>query len=285
MKIDIHCHTTNRKVKDVVPASASIHAISELAYKYDIDQIVLLATYFPHKKSGISNFRLYNWIREYGFFGRKRVFPEFSMFGSLDFEHYFYQGYNELEEMCENEMICGIKLYTCYQAIDIKSKEFKMVMELARRFKKPVMYHTGYSYASLRKYGVKEIAKSYHALDLKPVAMEYPDVVMIFSHMGKPKFDDMIDVAKCCPNVVTDMSGLIDSGFNRDQIDNSVFYIKRFLEECGPKKLLFGTDFPVQTHEDSINFIERAMELYCPEAREDVYYNNASKILDGSYLE
>ena len=284
-KIDIHCHTTNRKVKDVVPESATISYISELAREYDIEKIVFLATYFPHKKSGISNFRLYNWIQDYNLLGRRIFLPEFLMFGSLDFEYYFYQGYNELEEMCEDKIISGIKLYTCYQAIDIKSKEFKMVMELARRFKMPIMYHTGYSYASLRKYGMKEIAKSYHALDLKPVALEYPDVVMIFSHMSKPKFDDMIDVAKCCPNVVTDMSGLIDSGYNRDQIDNSIFYIKKFLGECGPKKLLFGTDFPVQTHEDSINFIEKAMELYVPRAREDVYYNNADKILDGSYLE
>lgn len=50
--------------------------------KYEIEKTVLLATYFPHKESSISNFRLYDWIRD-----NKR----FLMFGSLDFDHFFYQ--------------------------------------------------------------------------------------------------------------------------------------------------------------------------------------------------
>lgn len=284
-KIDIHCHTSKRKIRDVASESATVEYIADVSLKYDIKKTVLLATYFPHKRSGITNFRLLNWINEFRLVHSRDGLPEFLMFGSLDFEHYFYQGYNELEEMCSRGLIHGIKIYTCYQNINIKSPEFKKIVKLARLFTVPLMFHTGYSYASLRKYGRSAIGTHYDAKSLEPIADNNADVVMIFSHMSKPYFDEMICVAKKYPNVVTDMSGIIDSVYNRDQIGGLVNEIGKFLYECGPKKLLFGTDFPVQTHEDSIHFIETAMEYWSEWDRKDVYYNNANKILNRSYLE
>jgi predicted TIM-barrel fold metal-dependent hydrolase len=76
------------------------------------------------------------------------------------------------------------------------------------------------------------------------------------------------------------MSGLIHSNHEDEkEIENSVQEIKIFLAECGSSKLLFGTDFPVQTHVDSVYFIERAMGCFPNEAKEDVYYNNARRLL------
>ena len=49
--------------------------------------------------------------------------------------------------------------------------------------------------------------------------------------------------------------------------------------ECGPKRLLFGTDFPVQTHEDSILLIEESMKTYSDQDKQDVYHDNAARIL------
>ena len=115
-KIDIHCHTTKRKLKDMIIEDASLDVLMNEMYKHDIEKTVVLATYFPHKQSGISNFRLANWIYNN---------PKFVMFGSLDFEHYFYQGYNELEEMADKKMIKGIKIYTGYQEINLGSDKFE----------------------------------------------------------------------------------------------------------------------------------------------------------------
>ena len=95
-KIDMHCHTSPREIEGIIPKSATIAQITAEMKKHEIERTVLLATYFPHKGSGISNFRLHDWIE-----GNKK----FLMFGSLDFEHYFYQGYNELEEMCLPDQI------------------------------------------------------------------------------------------------------------------------------------------------------------------------------------
>ncbi|MFA5084627.1 MAG: hypothetical protein WC475_04620, partial [Candidatus Paceibacterota bacterium] len=108
-KIDFHCHTTNRMLES---GDATIGAILKKMEKFEIEKSVLLATYFPHKGSGISNFRLLDWIG-----GRK----ELCLFGSLDFKNYFYQGLNELNELAERGDLKGIKIYTCYQDIDLKS--------------------------------------------------------------------------------------------------------------------------------------------------------------------
>jgi predicted TIM-barrel fold metal-dependent hydrolase len=51
------------------------------------------------------------------------------------------------------------------------------------------------------------------------------------------------------------------------------------LGECGSSRLMFGTDFPVQTHEDSVNFIERTMKDFPEKDRENVYFNNAERVI------
>jgi len=269
-KIDIHCHTTNRSVKDILPASAGIETLLSEMKAHDVEKTVLLATYFPHRESGISNFRMHHWIKDR---------PEFAMFGSLDFEHYFKQGMNELYELSEGGLIKGIKIYTGYQRIDLESANFREVLGLARKQELPVMFHCGFSYSSMRQYGKPAITVVVGAKMLEPIALEYPSLVFILSHLAKPATEELISVLKRAPNVYTDMSGLVDSKFDKDEIPDSIESIRKVLGECGPKKLLFGTDFPVQTHDDSVYFIEQAMKDYSLKDKEDVYYNNARRLL------
>jgi len=86
----------------------------------------------------------------------------------------------------------------------------------------------------------------------------------------------MIRVAKR-DNVHADMSGLIDSAFDEKEIKICIEEIKTFVGECGSGKLLFGTDFPVQTHKHSVYFIEQAVKNV--EEKKDIYYRNANTIL------
>ncbi|MBI1968550.1 hypothetical protein HYS49_01435, partial [Candidatus Woesearchaeota archaeon] len=82
-KIDIHCHTTPRKLENMAVASASLDAIAGKMREHDIEKTVLLASYFPHKQSGISNYRLHHWITDRSdWYGGH---SDFCMFGSLDF--------------------------------------------------------------------------------------------------------------------------------------------------------------------------------------------------------
>lgn len=267
-KIDMHCHVSNRFIQDVVDGDATINNLLIYMKKHNIEKTILLATYFPHKGSGISNFRLYDWIKNY---------EEFSMFGSLDFEYYFMQGYNELEEMLNRKLIKGIKIYTCYQNID--EDRLKRVCGLANYNKVPIMFHTGYSYSSWRKYKKITVATPYSAASLVSLIEKFPDVNFILSHLSKPFFNEIIMVCKKFSNVYTDMSGLIDSIEGEDEIPLCIDQIRMFLDHCSHKQLLFGTDFPVQTHEHSIKFIE-SLGL-SNNIRKDIYYNNAVKLLYG----
>lgn len=269
-KIDIHAHTTNRAMKSTMQPYATLDVLSEEMRKYEVSKTVLLATYFPHRGSGVSNYRLLSWI-----LGN----PKFMMFGSLDFEHYFYQGYNEINELAARDMIKGIKLYTCYQNIDFKDDKFKRVLQTAREYKLPVMFHTGYSYSSMRVLGKPSVSEMVSAKTLEGVARKNEDLTFIFSHMSKPYFKDMERVAKRNENVYTDMSGLIASRHDRDEIPQGVNAVRSFLENVGPRKMLFGTDFPVQTHEDSVYFVEEGMKGFSEKEKADVYYNNARRLL------
>jgi predicted TIM-barrel fold metal-dependent hydrolase len=269
-KIDIHCHTTPRRVEGVACEYPNLLEIKRRMQENDIEKTVVLATYFPHKGTGISNFRLQNWINNSS---------RFEMFGSLDFDHFYYQGMNELEELAQRELMRGIKIYTCYQNVDLKSKKLGSVVGLAEQYKLPMMFHVGYSYCCMSKTGKVAYTEPVSPLDLEFLAKRNPKVNFIFSHMGKPFIEEMINVAKRNSNVYTDSSGLIDFDEKPEDIAIVVDEIKRYLNECGPEKILFGTDFPVQTHEHSVYLIENSMHGFSEKDKEKVYYENARRLL------
>lgn len=266
-KIDIHCHTTNRALKGMCQDTATLDDISTLMKKNNIEKTVLLATYFPHHKSGISNFRLYNWIKDRH--ASHRGGPEFLLFGSLDFEHYFYQGLNELEELAEVGALRGIKIYTVYQQVG--RCELETVARLAAKYKLPMIFHTGYGHGLNGP--ESQLTK---ASDVAWVSKITP---IIISHMANPAIDDLIDTVNRNENVYADISGLLNSVREPEEMPIVISMVKRFLKECGPDKLLFGTDFPVQSHKDSVRIIEEAMEGYPDEDKKKVYYDNAAKLL------
>ena len=269
-KIDTHVHVTNRRVPGVVAKSCSVDAVLEKMKKYDIEKSVLLASYFPHKTSGITNFRLLHWIKNR---------PEFYLFGSLDFEHYFFQGMNELTELGEMNRLDGIKIYTGYQNIDIRGNKMKEVTKLANKYHVPMTFHCGYSHSAMHKYGKPTITEMVGPKHLEFLALENPEINFLAAHMGKPFFKEVIEVTQRTKNIYTDMSGLISSYRQRNELETVTDEVKKYLEIAGPNKLLFGTDFPVQTHGDSVYIVEKAMKNFNDTDKEKVYYNNAWRFL------
>jgi len=292
-KIDVHCHTTNRPLSECVSPDASLDAIAAHMQQHDIIQTVLLATYFPRQGTGISNYRLYHWLQQR---------PQFAMFGSLDFDHFFYQGLNELEELAAQGFIKGIKIYTAYQQIDLRGEAFRRVARLAADTGLPLMFHGGVSYNTWKALGgmqnvsaladvppddMPPVARDDHKRprDFEAVAQAFPTVNIIVSHLCKPFFTEMIAVLQRNANIFTDMSGILDSKLDAANRDQCVAQVRRFATECGPEKLLFGTDFPVQTHADSVYVVEAAMPDFSPHDREQVYFVNANRIIFGNRLQ
>ncbi len=287
-KIDVHCHTTNRILKNSANPDASLNTIAACMADYEIIQTILLATYFPQTGTGISNYRLYHWIKDK---------PGFVMFGSLDFEHFFYQGYNELEEMAGGGLIKGIKLYPAYQQINFESDRFKQIATLAGEKGLPLMFHGGVSYKLWKELGTEAVLNLPHSprpasgraagepykrpREFEGVARAFPTINLIISHLCKPFFAEMIEVLKRNSNIYTDTSGILDSRLDTTYKAACVEQVRRFIGECGPEKMMFGTDFPVQTHADSVYFVEAAMVDYPAADKQKVYFDNASRLIFG----
>lgn len=270
-KIDIHCHTTKRELAHTLPKKADIETIISKMKEHEIEKTVLLASYFPHTSAGISNFRLSNWI------GNR---DDLLMFGSLDFEHYFYQGINELNELVDEKKMKGIKIYTCYQNIDLKGDKLNEVINLAKRNSLVLNFHCGYSHAARRTYDRDSVTDMVTAEDIEFIAREHPNLKILVAHLSKPSADKLAVVLNRNPNMYTDMSGLVSSLHDRNDFPWCIEEIKKVLYESGPQKLLFGTDFPVQTHEDSIYFVEEAMKGFSDKDKSLVYYDNAKRLLN-----
>jgi predicted TIM-barrel fold metal-dependent hydrolase len=71
----------------------------------------------------------------------------------------------------------------------------------------------------------------------------------------------------------------VDFTDSKEEIEKTALEIKEFLEKCGSDKLLFGTDYPVQSHRDSVYLVERAMQEFSSTDKEKVYYENARRLL------
>ena len=287
-KIDMHCHSTPRPLLGLASASASMETIEEKMREHDIEETILLASYFPHKGTGISNYRLKSWIEGWHESQQEPIdctkgigVTTFSMMGSLDFEHYFLQGYNELEEIAQTfpGIMKGIKVYTCYQEVDLASDKMQRVAKLAQQYKLPLLFHIGSSYQSMQTMGRQSYATMVKPEHLLPLADAHPNTKIILAHLGWPFINELIDTVKKKQNIMAEMSGLVDSkDAGESDHREAIQVIKRFLGECGPSKLLFGTDFPVQSHEDSVYFVEESMKQFSEEDRALVYYDNARRI-------
>ncbi len=95
------------------------------------------------------------------------------------------------------------------------------VLDIARWNDLPVLFHTGdFSYTA--------------PMMLMQIFRAYPDVKFIIGHMGSHHFWlDTIALLKMFPNAYTDTSGM-----------QSPLILRRAIQECGPERILYGSDFP-----------------------------------------
>jgi len=135
-------------------------------------------------------------------------------------------GQNNLDSMLEksNEIVAvrGIgEIYAQPGPAQSHLDYMRPVLEIARHNNLPVLFHTGdFSYTA--------------PMMLMEIFQAYPDVNFIIGHMGSHHFWlDTIELLKMFPNTYTDTSGM-----------QSPLILRRAIQECGPEKILYGSDFP-----------------------------------------
>ena len=104
------------------------------------------------------------------------------------------------------------------------------IMELCRKHKKPIMFHTGYD-------GGKVAMGYRNPIMFEPLAFEFPDVPIMICHMGKYDmtfFEYAMMLARKNLNVYLTTSNA------------KMEFIERAVAEIGPERIVFGSDWSMQ---------------------------------------
>ncbi len=146
----------------------------------------------------------------------------------------------EIERCVHDLGLKGVKLSPNYQNYDPLSKEAFRVYEAAQRMGLPILFHQGTSWRSAAP------LRYAHPLYMDEVAMAFPELRIVMAHMGHPWQADTFVVIRKHPNVYADIS----ANFYRPW---SQYNALRLATEWKVlDKLLFGTDYPIATPQETM---------------------------------
>lgn len=284
--IDIHVHTSDKELWGLHTKSATLDDLEKYAEEHGVEKIVLLATYFPYKKSGVPNHELLRRIGER---------DKFFIFASLDAMNNLEDGTRELRELAGKGIVKGIKLYPGYQNFRLRDETLFPIYELAAERNLPIAVHSGELHHCCQvdattgrrercggRCYIDEQGDFARPGEVLHAARSFPEVKFLMCHLGNPFFSELRDVMRECPNVYTDTSGQFTSGTDEDSPEYRFILageMREFLKlPNGSERVIFGSDFPIQSYEDSIALIK---SLRLPkEVEENIFHRNARKLLN-----
>ncbi len=183
---------------------------------------------------------------------------------------------NYLEKLLQERKIVGIKLYPAYKYFYPYDKICFPVYKLCQKYDVPIIFHCGDTLTVPGRPSAK--IKYSHPLHIDGVAAEFPDLKIVIAHMGNPWLVDCAEVLYKNNNVYADISGLVveDADLNSSY---GKLMKKRIQELCiysSPRKLLYGTDWPLASMKTYIKFTKN---LGIPKKDLDyVFYKNAVEL-------
>lgn len=158
----------------------------------------------------------------------------------------------KLAEEKESE-VKAFKIRLGYVNASADSPVFDVLYDFAEAEGLPVLFHTGDT-----AFSTGDLALS-HPLTLDRLANKRDRLTMILCHFGNPWFEDVAELIYKHPNVYTDISGLTTGGAYAEKYAE---WLARKISEAvyfagGAEKILFGTDYPVTTHSDTLALVKR----------------------------
>lgn len=167
----------------------------------------------------------------------------------------------------------GFKVWLGYRQVFARDPVFSPLYDYAEEHKLPVLFHTGDTATSTGS------LVHAHPLTLDEVANEREGLKMVVCHMGNPWLVDTAELLYKHPNVFADISGLVvGSGAYTDEyvdllarrISEAVYYAG------GVEKLVFGTDYPVETFEKGLSLVSKLKVTQAD--KEKILWRNASRL-------
>ena len=201
-----------------------------------------------------------------------REYPE-KLIGFLSVHPHDPCAMEEIERGTGDLGLRGIKLGPNYQNFDPVGPEAFAVYQRAQELGLPILFHQG---TSPVRFADLDFA---HPRHLDRIATAFPDLKVIMAHIGHPWQIDCIVVIRKHPNVYADIS----AQFYRPWSYYNAF---RLATEWGVlHKLLFGSDFPVATPQETIDAMSTVNDILEGTALPRVPEDEMEKILHRDSLE
>jgi len=167
-----------------------------------------------------------------------------------------------------------IKIYLGYVHQWAYDKAYEPAYVLAEKYDVPVVFHTGDTYSTTGK------LKYSDPLTIDEVAVDHPKVNFVIAHAGNPWIESAAEVAYKNPNVYLDGSAFLIGDLGKEPQEKVDEYVVRpvkwifgYVED--PKKLMFGTDWPLTEMKPYVDAFKRAIP---PEHWKAVFHDNAARV-------
>jgi uncharacterized protein len=167
-----------------------------------------------------------------------------------------------------------IKIYLGYVHQYAYDKNYEPAYLLAEKYDVPVVFHTGDTNSTRAK------LKFADPLTIDEVAVDHPKVRFVLAHGGNPWIESAAEVAYKNPNVYLDGSALLIGNLDRmapGKVDKYVVrplaWVFGYLED--PKKLMFGSDWPLTDINSYVKAFKRAIPR---EHWKAVFHDNAARV-------
>lgn len=261
MIIDVHTHLNNYHEERVVSIQDCLDDLHTTMKTNGVACSLVLTSYkvTEHRPSTASVIEA------------TRHMKDIFVVAGISYLNYTEKDLRELSGYLQEGLVRGLKLYPGYEPFYPYDKRLKVVYDLAIEYDVPVMFHSGDTYAPQGK------VRYSHPLHIDDVAVDYPELKIVICHVGNPWIIDCMEVVYKNANVYADISGLVLGEFS-DQFEK---YMKAKLEEMilftgNPKKLLFGTDWPICSMSSYIKFM-KGLDL-SEEKKEMMMWRNAVEL-------
>ncbi|MGE3796554.1 MAG: amidohydrolase family protein [Thermomicrobiales bacterium] len=177
-----------------------------------------------------------------------RAHPE-KLLGFLSVHPHDQNVMEEIERATQDLRLAGIKVGPNYQNFDPLGPEAFALYKRAEELGLPMLFHQG---TSPVRFADLDFA---HPRHMDRIATAFPDLRIVMAHIGHPWQIDCIVVIRKHPNVYADIS----ANFYRPWSYYNAF---RLATEWGVlHKLLFGSDFPVATPQETMDALSKVNDI------------------------
>jgi hypothetical protein len=180
----------------------------------------------------------------------------------------------DIERALQDGSCQCLKVYLGYVKRYASDALYSPFYQLAEKYQVPVVFHTGDTYDT-----AGEIKYS-HPITIDEVAVAHPNVNFLIAHMGNPWIETAAELAYKNDNVYVDSSALLigdlskkSAGTLDDLLVKPIHFLFTYVEN--PKKVLFGTDWPLTSVGPYLAAVKRAIPR---EHWNDVFYENAARL-------